>query len=79
MEERRSGDRRIDQVQQDVTHLHECVEALKSQMAENTVITKQVRDILASFQIIGAIAKWVAAIGAGATAVYHGVDWLRKH
>lgn len=54
------------------------VEVLKAQMAENTEITKQVRDILGSFRIAGAIAKWTAAIVGGAIAVKSGWHQLLK-
>lgn len=66
-----------DDLQAQVAHLHDCVEELKREMNKNTVVTEQVRDILASFQVVGAIAKWVAAIGAAATAVYHAAIWWR--
>ena len=70
-DERRADDSRI-------TGLVADVAVLKQQMLENTQVTCQVRDILASFRIVGAVAKWAAAIGAGTAAAYHGVDWLRK-
>lgn len=60
-----------DDLRAEVTHLHDCVETLKSSMAENTALTKEVRDILATFRVLGAVAKWVAAIGAAGLAIYH--------
>lgn len=51
-----------------VDHLHDCVEGLKVELKKNTEVTEQVRDILATFRISMAIAKWVAAIGAAAGA-----------
>lgn len=68
--ERRAEDQRIIKLCEDVA-------VLQVQMAENTAVTKQVRDILASFRIVGAVAKWTAAIGAGVVAAHHGIDWLR--
>jgi hypothetical protein len=65
------------QMRAEVKHLHQCVEELKKSVAENAVLLEQVRDILASFRVVGVVAKWVAAIGAAATAVYHGVIWWR--
>lgn len=70
--ERRAEDSRINKLVEDVA-------VLQSQMIENTAMTRQVRDILGSFRIMAAIAKWVAAIGAGVAALYHGVDFLRRH
>ena len=54
------------------------VALLKDEMKRNTEVTTQVRDILASFRIVGTIAKWVAAIGAAATAIYHGIIFVRN-
>lgn len=59
---RRSDDQRITQLGIDQGHLHDCVESLKAAVKENTEITEQVRDILASFRVVGAVAKWIAAI-----------------
>jgi len=68
----------MDVLMADSIHLHGCVELLKKEMERNTVVTEQVRDILASFRIVGAIAKWCAAIGAAATALYHGWLFFRR-
>ena len=59
---------KIAKVVDDVQHLHDCVEALKLAVNENTEITKQVADIMATFKVTLAIGKWVAAIGAAVTA-----------
>lgn len=76
--QRRANDERLNQVIVDVA-------TLQKQVAENTritndsaILTRQVRDILRSFHILGVIAKWVAAIAAGVAAVYHGMEWLKK-
>ena len=61
-EERRRDDQRIGKLVFDVCDL-------KKQMAENTEITHQVRDMLASFRVIAVIAKWVAAVAAAVAAV----------
>lgn len=42
--------------------------ALKIHMEENTEITTQVRDLLGSFRIVAAIAKWVSVIGGAVAA-----------
>ena len=70
-ESRRVSDARIDKLVADVA-------SLQTDMKANTEVTVQVRDILASFRIMAAVAKWVAAIGAGCAAVFHGADYLRK-
>lgn len=54
------------------------VEVLKRQMEENTVITKQVRDILASFRVAGAVAKWTAAVVAAVIAIRNGAHQLLR-
>lgn len=53
-------------------------EELKKEMAANTAITNDIRDILGTFRIVGAIAKWVAAIAAAITAGYHGFLFWRN-
>lgn len=63
-----------------VTKLVTDVESLQHQMAENTEVTMQVRDILASFKTAAAIAKWIttiAAAGAACLAFLKGVDFRR--
>ena len=35
-------------------------------------VTSQVRDILTTFKVTNAIAKWIAAIGAACAAIYYG-------
>ncbi len=69
--------REIAKLQQEVTHLHECVELVKNVgnrnaelIKENTEITTQVRDILASFRILGSVAKWFTYIVGAIGAVY---------
>ena len=68
--ERRAEDPRLGVLVTDVSDL-------KAQMARNTEITEQVRDILTSFRVIGAVAKWITALIAGFLALYHGVDNLK--
>lgn len=38
------------------------VDDMKKDLAKNTVVTEQVRDILASFKVIAVVAKWVTTI-----------------
>ena len=72
-QERRLSDARVSQLVDDVT-------VLKHQMAENTAVTCQVRDILASFKGMMSLAKWIAAIAgafAAVIAAYKGADFRR--
>lgn len=62
-QQRRGDDPRIDALVQDV-----CL--LKKDMAQNTEVTMQVRDILASFRVIAKVAKWLTAIATAVAAVY---------
>lgn len=43
--------------------------SIDAQLAANTEITTQVRDILTSFRTMALFSKWVAAIGAAVAAV----------
>ena len=70
-ENRRVSDAILDKLVLDVA-------SLQVDMKANTEVTVQVRDILSSFRIMAAIAKWLAAIGAGAAALFHGYDFLKK-
>jgi hypothetical protein len=67
--ERRAPDPRIN-------ILVEEMKVVRVELAANTHITKQVADVLASFRVIGAIAKWSAAIAAACTAIWHGLDGM---
>lgn len=60
-EKRRSSDAIVGQLVDDVSQL-------KLEMKRNTEVTEQVRDILASFRVIAAVAKWLTVIaGLGAS------------
>lgn len=70
---RRAADARVAQLVTDV-------DELKKQMAVNTEVTLQVRDILASFRGVAAVAKWVTAIAgmiAAILALIKGADFRR--
>lgn len=60
------------------SEIDDSFKALRFEMANNTEITKQVRDVLASFRVIGAISKWLTAIGAFGVMIWHGVQEWRK-
>jgi hypothetical protein len=67
--QRRASDPRIDALVADVA-------TLRKDMIANTEITAQVRDILASFRVIGAVTKWAAAVGGGCVAAYAAIKGL---
>lgn len=72
-EQRRAADIKVAQLVTDV-------EDLKRQMAENTAVIIQVRDILASFKVVASVAKWITAIAgmiAALLALAKGVDFRR--
>ena len=77
--QRRADDPRINQLQADVKHLHADLEEAKSVaqenarlLAENTQVTKDIRDILGTFKVVGALAKWLTIVGGFFVGVYHG-------
>lgn len=76
MNDRRAEDPRIEQLVTDLSAMKTAHAAMQTQLTENTKVTKQVRDILASFKVIGACAKWGTIIGAAGTSVYHGIKAL---
>lgn len=72
-EQRRAADAKVTQLVTDV-------EDLKRQVVENTAVTIQVRDILASFRVVASVAKWITAIAgmvAALLAMLKGVDFRR--
>lgn len=69
MNERRGDDARI-------VRLEERMGRFEQKLDENTATTKEVRDILGSFKMIGAIAKWSMVVGGACTAAYHGAQAL---
>lgn len=62
----------------DRANLRDMLGQVSSELKTNTEITKQVADVLASFRVIAAIAKWLAAIVAGVVAVKHGLEWFKS-
>lgn len=53
------------------------VAVLKDQMVENTRVTKEVRDILSTFRVLGTFATWIGSILAALVAAYTAVKGLR--
>lgn len=54
------------------------INALKVEMAVNTIVTTQIRDILTSFRILASFSRWMTIMIAGVLAVYHGVEFWKK-
>lgn len=70
--DRRRDDPRIAKLQEDLDHLHACMENNTRITKESSEAIQQVRDILATFRVLGAIAKWLTGVGAAGVAAYHG-------
>lgn len=66
-ENRRADDPRIAKLVDDMS-------SVKAELARNTEITGQVADILASFRVVGAVAKWTAAVVAAVAAIWHAIN-----
>lgn len=73
-EDRRALDREFREFMQE--SLRDRAE-LRRMLGENTTITKQVADLLTSFHVLAAVAKWIAAIGAAILALKHAPEWFR--
>lgn len=61
----------------EIAHLHDCVEQLKKAVAENAVVLEQVREILASFRVLRAVAAWIGAVGVAVAAVIGAVKTIK--
>lgn len=61
--DRRSYDRRLDSLEARAATIEQKIDA-------NTAVTMQVAEILSTFKVVGAVAKWVAAIAGGFAAVF---------
>jgi hypothetical protein len=51
--------------------IHKEIAEIKREVAENTDLTKQIRDLLASFRVLAQISKWGTAVGAFGLMLYH--------
>lgn len=68
--ERRATDPRIDTLSADVAEL-------KRQMTENTIITKQVKEVLDSFKLVASVAKWITTVAAAIALAWQGLGFIR--
>lgn len=74
---RRYADQRIDVLEEGVARLEVRVDGIDKKMDEQTAILGDVRDILGTFRIIGATAKWLGYIAGAFTAAGAAVaSWL---
>lgn len=51
-------------------HYHDCLEKMKAIVAQNTEVTEEVRELLATFKVFGRFTKWGAVTGAGALSIW---------
>lgn len=49
---------------------------LKTEVTANTKLTQEIHDMLRSFKILGAIAKWVTTVSAALTVLWHSAKAL---
>ena len=70
---RRKTDPRLERLVERLEHTHDCVETLKRMADQNERVLADMRDILASFRVVGATAKWIAGIATAAAAVWGAV------
>ena len=64
VERRRVIDERFEALESGMTEI-------KKEVAENTVITTQIRDLLTSFAVMAKISKWLTVMGAFGVTCYH--------
>jgi len=55
-----------------LTHQHDCLEKLKIAVAQSAEVTEQVRELLATFKIMGMLTKWGAVTSAASLSVWQG-------
>jgi hypothetical protein len=60
-----------------ITKLVGDVAVLKDEMKANTKVTTEVRDILTTFKMVGAFAKWSAAIVAAVVGAWAAIRGIR--
>lgn len=49
-------------------------EQLKGEVSRNTALTQEIHDMLRSFKIVGAVAKWLTTVAAGIAVLWHGAQ-----
>lgn len=80
--DRRSEDRRIDILVQNIATMRAEHETLKNEVAVNTQLTREVLEGIKAFKILGTLAKWVSTVliagGALWAGAEHAVELWRK-
>lgn len=61
---------------QERIEIRQAITDVQAELKTNTAVTKQIADIIASMHLLAEVAKWVAAVGAGLAAIWHGWDFL---
>ena len=65
--QRRYADERIDRLEERQVRIEERVGAIDGKMDDQTVILQNVSDVLGTFRVVSAVAKWLGiVVGAGA-------------
>lgn len=65
-------------LQKEMLIVHAKVDALQAWVTDNAEVTRDVRDLLASFRVSGNVAKWIAAVLAAiAAGLAIAKNWIR--
>jgi hypothetical protein len=51
-------------------------DTLKTEVATNTALTREIHDMLRSFKLLGSIAKWLTTVAAGLAVLWKGATAL---
>ena len=54
-------------------HQHDCMEALKREVADTREVLADIRAILRTFKILGTATKWTSVTVAAITSSWHGI------
>lgn len=54
-------------------HQHDCMEALKREVADTREILADIRAIMSTFKIMGMAVKWTAVTSAALVSLWHGL------
>lgn len=61
------------QIETALRHQHDCIEALKREVAEFRSVVAEIRDILVAMRFSLAVFKYVAIVGASIISAWHAV------
>lgn len=71
---RRSSDRRIDALVENIATMRAEHVTLKAEVAENTRLTKEVLEGIKAFKVLGTLAKWVSTIALAGGVLWAGAE-----